>query len=255
LISYRRIKTGEAIEFCALPPLLALLKQRWARMGPDAVFVLPELIFKVKDLKDPTCNTEAWEGFKAWKDMRAPHSDVVRGASNGAREMTAFLKLCGIKSEGITHKSFRKHNISFWASIGIKLKTRMRMAGHSKEEAHYRYDVPAEFEIMRAKEITWRYYQAIMKDEDFFVPTTPYDMYESLMAHWAKFPELLQTTMRQELNGTLQSLHDALRQAFTSQKALIEEQTGILLAENARLRAQLQAIQANCEKLVKHFGL
>jgi hypothetical protein len=262
LISYRRIKTGEPIEFCALPPLLVLLRKRWDRMGPDAVYVLPELIFKVRDLKNPACNTKGWNGFVTWKDMKVPQHDAVRGAAHGSREMTVFLKHCGIKAEGITHKSFRKHNISFWASIGIKLKTRMRMAGHSDEESHYRYDVPAEFEIIRAKDITWRYYQSIMEGEDFWIPTTPYDMYESLMAHWAKFPEIMQASMREELKGTLQSLHDALRTAFDSQKALIEAQTKVLQGENSQLREQLstqekqlQEILTRCDKLTKHFGL
>lgn len=100
LISCRRIKTGEVIEFCALPPLLALLKLRYERLGPDAVYVLPELIFMVKDLKDPACNTKRWNGFETWKNMRVPQSDMVRGAANGAREITEFLKLVGNNRAG-----------------------------------------------------------------------------------------------------------------------------------------------------------
>jgi hypothetical protein len=158
MISYRRIKTGERIEFCALPPLLELLKKRRERLGPNAIYVLPEIIFKKSELRDPECNQEGWHVIAKWK--KVPKKIADRGAENGTKKMTAFLELCGIKTRALTHKSFRKHNISFWASIGIKLKTRMRMAGHSKENAHYRYDVPAAFEIIRAKEITWRYYQA-----------------------------------------------------------------------------------------------
>ena len=56
---------------------------------------------------------------------------------------------------------------------------------------HNRYDVPAEFEIIRASEITWRYYKAIMNDQEFFIPATTYDLYEAFMTHWNKLPERL----------------------------------------------------------------
>jgi hypothetical protein len=258
MVRYFRVKTGERIEFRALPPLLDLLKKRRDKLGPNAVYVLPELIFLKKHQKNPACNTKDWDGFKDWDKVKVPHAAAVRGAANGQKVMSNFLQECGIKTEDLTHKSFRKHNISFWASIGIKLKTRMRMAGHSKESSHHRYDVPAEFEIIRASEITWRYYQAIMKDEDFFIPTSTYDIYEVIMAHWTKLPELLQAILREPLNG----LQGFLREAFGNQKSLIEEQTRILQAENAHLRElvsgqgkQLVAISARCDGLAKHFGI
>lgn len=249
LISYRRVKTGERIEFCALPPLLGLLKKRRDRLGPNAVYVLPELIFKKNDLRDPECNQEGWHVIAKWK--KVPKKVADRGAGNGAKQMTDFLKLCGIKTKGLTYKSFRKHNISFWASIGIKLKTRMRMAGHSKESAHYRYDVPAAFEIIRAKDITWRYYQAIMKSEEFFIPTTPFDIYEALMDHWKQFPAIMRDTMRQELDGSFQPLYQLMRDCFAAQRA-----------ENAQLREQLRvqeehlrAIRATCQGISDHLGI
>jgi hypothetical protein len=258
MIRYFRVKTGERIEFRALPPLLDLLKSRRAKLGPDAVYVLPELIFRKNELKDPACNTKAWAGFKNWDKVKVPKKAALRGALNGSNKMTAFLKLCGIKTEALTHKSFRKHNISFWASIGIKLKTRMRMAGHSQASSHYRYDVPAEFEILRAADITWRYYQAIMKDEDFFIPTTTYDIYEALTAQWSKFPELLQAILLDQFGG----LRTFLQDAFAGQREHSEAQTRILQAENAQLREQMRtqgrqlaAIQDSCGKVAKHLGL
>jgi hypothetical protein len=257
MIRYFRVKTGERIEFRALPPLLELLRKRLERLGPDAVYVLPEVIFLKRDLKDPGCNLKGWRGFKGW-GKKVPKEAADRGADNGTRLMSAFLKQCGIKTDAITHKSFRKHNISFWASIGIKLKTRMRMAGHIKESSHNRYDVPAEFEIIRAAKITWRYYQAIMNDQEFFIPTTTYDIYEAFMTHWNKLPELLKAMLDEPL-GKLQGF---LSDAFAAQRTHAEEQTRILRAENAQLReqlgaqgCQLAAISARCEQLARHFGL
>jgi hypothetical protein len=251
MVRYFRIKTGERIEFRALPPLMDLLRKRREKLGPDAVYVVPELIFLKRDQKDPACNTKGWDGFKKWAKGKVPNDAVIREAAYGAQVMVAFFEKCGIKTEGLTHKSFRKHNISFWASIGIKLKTRMRMAGHSEMDSHNRYDVPAEFEIVRASDITWRYYQAIMKGEDFFIPTTTYDLYEAMMTHWSKFPDLLRAILCEQFSA----LQGFLREAFTSQKALIEEQTRTLQAENAQLRQQLVAISARCDQLANHFGL
>jgi hypothetical protein len=258
MVRYRRVKTGERIEFRALPPLLELLKKRRENLGTDAVYFLPEVIFLQTEQKDPACNTKGWDGFKTWIKGKVPNDDAVRGSGNGTRIMAGFLTECKIKTTNLTHKSFRKHSISFWASLGIKLKTRMRMAGHSKEESHNRYDVPAEFEIMRASEITWKYYQAIMRGEDFYIPTTTYDIYEAIMTQWSKFPELLQAILHDRIDG----LRGFLQEAFAGQRALIEEQTRSLRAENARLLElvgaqgyQLAAIQDSCGKLTKHFGL
>lgn len=73
--------------------------------------------------------------------------------------------------------------------------------GHQRESAHYRYDVPFVDEIIRAKDITWRYYQAIMEGREFFIPTTVFDIYEGLMNHWDKFPDLLRHAMADELGS------------------------------------------------------
>ncbi len=254
MIRYCRVKTGERIEFRALPPLLDRLKKRREKLGPDAVYVLPELIFLRRNRKDPACNTRGWSGFKEWANGKVPNATAIRGSTNGSNTMTEFLKQCGIKTSVLTHKSFRKHNISFWASIGIKLKTRMRMAGHSKQDSHHRYDVPAEFEIMRASEITWRYYQAIMKDEAFFIPTTSYDIYEELMKHWSKFPELLQAAL-----GALQV---TLTESLAEQRAYVQEQAKILRSENAQLKEllaiqgrQLASISARFDQVANYLGL
>jgi hypothetical protein len=207
-IHYWRIKTHEEIDFYALPPLLEWLKRRRTELGSEAVYAFPELIYLNRELTHPECNTTSWEGFKTWKNGEVPQSYAVRGAMYGLSRMSAFLKSCGIKTDGITHKSFRKHNISFWASIGIKLTTRMLMAGHSRLEAHQRYDVPAQFEMVRARDILWKYYQAIMKGEEFFIPTTPYDIYEAIKNENAQLREQL-SNQRQELQ-TLASKLDTL---------------------------------------------
>jgi len=253
LVSYRRVKTTEKIEFAALPPLLDLLRKRRDELGPGAVYALPELIFDRFALRDPKCNRVAFD--------RVPKDVATRGAFNGMKEMNAFFVDCGIKSKEITHKSFRKHNISFWSSLGIKLKTRMRMSGHQRESAHYRYDVPFVDEILRAKDITWRYYQAIMDGRDFFIPTTVFDIYEGLMNHWDKFPDLVRHAMADELRGNFDSLCSLLATSFADQRALIQQQTVILQADNAQFREQLRVqaedlkhIRAILQRLAGHVG-
>ena len=215
-IRYTRIKTGEAIEYYALPPLLDWLKRRKAALASDAVYFFPELIFLDTDLKDPLCNTATWKGFTQWKDGRVPQSYAARGGIYGVNRMTKFLTRCGLKTKEITYKSFRKHNISFWTSVGIKVTTRMLMAGHSQLEAHQRYDVPAEFELVRSRDILWNYYQSIMTKQPFNIPTSAYDIYEAMKLNYA-------------------GLQGKLEQA---------------LAENAGLRQQLQLVDAKLDRLL-----
>ena len=181
-IKYKRMKTGEPIEFFALPPLLDWLKKRREALAPGAVYFFPEVIFLDSELRDPQCNTPEWAGFKQWPEGKAPQSCALRGGIYGAARMSKFLTRCGLKTKEITYKSFRKHNISFWASIGIKASTRMLMAGHSKLESHQRYDVPAEFELVRSRDILWDYYQAIMNGQPFNIPTSAYDIHAGLVA-------------------------------------------------------------------------
>ena len=173
LCRWQRIKSRETIGFAALPPLLELLKKRRADLGADAVYVLPEMVFSEVERKNPLCNTVPWD--------EVPVAVATAAAQRVTKVVTDFLKLCGIKAPGITNKSWRKHNISLWASIGIKQKTRMRMAGHTSLDQHNRYDTPADFEICRARDIMWRYYQAIAAGKPFDIPTTPYDIYEALV--------------------------------------------------------------------------
>ena len=97
-----------------------------------------------------------------------------------------------------------------------------------------------------------------MNGEDFFIPTTTYDIYEAFVAQWSKFRELLQAALRERLD----ELQEFLKDAFAAQRAHAEGQTQILQAENAQLRDQLKAqgqqlaaIQDSCGKLAKHFGL
>jgi len=156
-----------------------------------------------------------------------------------------FLNLCGIKTKDITYKSFRKAQISFWASIGIKLKTRMRMAGHSREDAHNRYDTPAELEILRARDITWKYVEAVRDNRPFFIPTGPYDIYEALMNHWEKFPEMMRDSIHNELGGSLARVEQLLAAGFADQQRYLEskfkQQEGMIL--ELTLSVQSLAIQ------------
>jgi hypothetical protein len=228
-IRYKRIKTQEDIEFYALPPLLDWLKARRALLGQNAVFIFPELIFSGKDLSSPECNTPAWDGFKAWKNMEVPQLFVVRAANYGFQRITDFFKRCGIKAAGISHKSFRKHNISFWTSIGIKLSTRMLMAGHSKLEAHLRYDVPADFELIRSRDILWDYYQSIMAGKSFFIPTTPYDLYAAMKDENAQLREQLNLQGAQ-LQAVMQKLDVLVQLHVAGGKLETEGVEGLLPA-------------------------
>lgn len=259
-VSYNRVKTGEVVQYCALPPLIELLRKRKEALGPGAAYFLPELIYNKKHLKKPGCNKELFE--------KLPERYKQKGSHNGGLVMRRFLNACGIESEELSYKSFRKHNISFWASIGIKLKVRMRMAGHNQETTHHRYDCASEMEINRASQLTWEYLQSVRDGREFFVPTTPYDMYQGLLKHWAQIPDVVRATMHSELGGSFDNLRSLLLDAFTLQTGLIKQQTAILQAENAQLREQLRelreqlreqseclsAIKATCQQIAVKIG-
>ena len=173
LCRWKRVKSRENIGFAALPPLLKLLKKRRSDLGEAAVYVLPEMVFSEVERKNPLCNTVHWD--------EVPVAVATAAAQRVTKVVTDFLKLCGIKAPGITNKSWRKHNISLWASLGIKEKTRMRMAGHTSLDQHSRYDTPADFEICHARDIMWKYYQAIAAGKPFDIPTTTFDVCEVLV--------------------------------------------------------------------------
>jgi hypothetical protein len=161
LVSFPRVKSKEEVRFYASPRLLALFRQRRDRLRRGAIHVFEDLIYTREQRKQPDCNTTAWEG-----DI--PKEFVHRASVQGNNKMRNFLrKVCGFTSLKITNKSFRIHRISFWASVGFKLKTRMRMAGHKNVQRHTDYDRGADFEIKRAAEISWKYYAAIEKGEPF----------------------------------------------------------------------------------------
>jgi hypothetical protein len=254
MITYFRVKTNEMIQFGALPPLLALLKKRRALLGEKAAYVLPELVYGVKERRHPEHNRVSW--------TKVPKESADQAAWRGAHEMNTFLEACGVKTKGLSHKSFRKHNISFWASIGIKLKTRMRMAGHSRESNHLRYDTASEVEILRAREITWKYYEAVAEGREFFIPTTPYDIHESLMDHWKQFPQIMRDAIHAELNGSFEPLYPLIRDGFAERRVHAEKQTALLQAENAEFRQllveqteELRAIKGACLKISARLGL
>ena len=232
MVRYWRIKTGEKIEFGALPPLLKLLKARRERLGPDAVYAIPELTFTANERKDPKCNLEGWEVFEKWPKrdgmLKVPEDVVKYASATAGKAMNTFFKACGIKTKDITHKSFRQHNISFWASCGIKLKVRMRMAGHKLAKDHIRYDTASEREILRASEITWQYYQAIQQGKEFFVPSTALDLYEALLDHWKAFPDTLRAMVSEDLKGNFATLYEHMREAFDAAKAHLERQVADL---------------------------
>jgi anaerobic ribonucleoside-triphosphate reductase len=247
LITYRRVKTNEIIQFAALPPLLELLKRRRDRFGPGAVYALPELIFMVEEIKDPKCNHVNW--------AKVPQDVAVRGAANGIKAINEFLTACKIKTKEITYKSFRKGNISFWASIGIKLKTRMRMAGHTREEAHNRYDTPSEPEILQASKITWDYLEAIREGRPFFIPTGPYDIYKTMEKHWEAFPTIIREMIENELYESFGRLMTLIDRRCGEQQSRTESNGQLLLrafSESAEaLSKAFQAHEQRVEALIR----
>ena len=181
LINYYRVKTGEQIKFYAMQPLMELLKKRRERLGPNAFYVFPELVFTKKEQKDSECNNLGWAYIRGWEGWKkVPKRTRDRGSGYGMVAIAKFLVGCGLKTDcglptdHLTFKSFRQHHISFWASLGIKLSVRMLIAGHTKKDNHGTSDIPTNDELEQVRNITWRYLQAIINDEEFFVPTCQY---------------------------------------------------------------------------------
>lgn len=172
LISYRRTKSGEIVRFAALPPLMEILRERRSRFGPDATYVIPELMFTQADHKDPKCNTIRWE--------RIPPQVLARASAKASQLLSEFFKDCGLEGGALNYKALRAHLISLWAGVGIRSKTRMRMCGHRVEMWHNRFDEPLDTEILAARDVTWNYLQAVLEDRSFAYPTTSYAVQESL---------------------------------------------------------------------------
>jgi len=171
---------GRKVVFGALPPLLDLLKKRRKRVGPEAVYVFPELIFAPAELGNSQCNCAR---------LRGVNGDSQRAARDGAQKairlVADFIVSCGLPLASVNYKSFRAHVISLWASIGMRPGTVAGITGWPTE-LDGPYQVPTEFEIERLREITWKYLEAIRNDQPFFVPTSNYDIYDALMEELRK---------------------------------------------------------------------
>jgi len=225
----RRVKTKEIYEFVALPPLLALLRKRRDQLGPKAIFALPELIFDAKDLSKANGNTVRWKVI--------PEEIVKNGTIAGIAVVNGFLNLCKIKSKAITQKSWRKLMISVWATLGLREKVRMRMAGHRTLEEHLRYDTPAEFIFNRTADVVWRMFCAIRDRKPFFIPTTVFDVYDALKQDLEKLPERFQEILGQGLGP----VHKKLDEGASNIKALHEKVDQLQIA-NQRLEQKLDRI-------------
>jgi len=197
----RRVKTGETYEFVALPPLLTLLRKRRDKLGNKAIFALPELVFTQDELSDPACNTVRWKAI--------PEHIVKRASIAGTGIVNEFLNVCGIKSKGITQKSWRKLIISVCCTIGLRSRVSMRIAGQRTLEEHQRYDTPAEFIFTRTADVVWRMFCAIKDREPFFIPTTVFDVYDELHHDIFKHSVLLQALVTQESQNLRAALGDA----------------------------------------------
>jgi integrase len=233
IISYPRTKTGQVVEFAALPPLMELLSQRRARLGPQAVFVMPELVFAEDELKSPNCNTTRLE--------EVPLNVAMRAAAKGMNLVSSFLKSCGLKEQGLTYKSFRSHQISFLAAAGIQRATRMRMCGHSQEELHKRFEKPLESEILNARNITWKYLQAVQEDRPFSLPATAYDVQECLN----NLPDTIRDAIRADLSGLHNSLEKSCSAVFSEIKT---EHDGLMKALRLLLEECRDVIAANQQR-------
>jgi hypothetical protein len=241
LISFKRVKSREEARFVAIPWLLDLLRQRRERLGLKAAYAMPELIFTREQQSKADCNTTVWE-------EAVPAEYVNRASVQGSKKIRKFLReTCGFTSLKLTNKSFRIHRISFWASVGFKLKTRMRMAGHKDVQRHTDYDRGADFEIQRAAEISWKYYDAIEKGLPFFIPTTPYDLYEVILGHWQQLPEVVRHAMRQELGGTTDSLAKLVIDGFAAQRAYLDSKFERVEQQLAVLVTRVEAIAMSVE--------
>jgi hypothetical protein len=247
LVSGERVKTDERFEFGALPPLVEWFKQRKESLGPGAVYFFPELIFTEEEAKSPECNKSAWK--------KVPQQVAARGSANGMKVINEFLMACGLKTKEVTYKSFRKGNISFWASIGIKLKTRMRMAGHTREDSHNRYDTPWREEILSARDITWKYLQAVQKDEPFFIPTGPYDIYHALIKHWDGLPDIMCAAIHTELNGSFVALQQEMQKHAIEQNKLIKSLEATFVLNFNDSRTSHEWVRLSLQAIMNHFRI
>lgn len=177
LIRLSRRKSGMPMAFAALAPLMELLKERRKRLGPNAVYVFPELIFTQAELRDPSCNGTRLNGDS---------QTAARRAAEKARKLLAdFVVACGLPPTSANYKSVRAHMTSFWASILTRRATMARVTG-CMSECDGPFHVPVDAEIQRLRDITWNYLQAIRNDQPCFLPTSYYDIYEALMAELRK---------------------------------------------------------------------
>lgn len=145
LIHCKRVKTGESVDFFALPPLLTLLHERSARLGPSAVYVFPELIFDEAELLDPLCNRSDW--------VVVPISVAQRAVMNGSAQIKSYFRKIGIKDRCITYKSLRRHMVLVLVSLGVLGELPAAIGSGAQ--------LPHEAEILSAKELTWLYLRLI----------------------------------------------------------------------------------------------
>ena len=237
MVRGRRVKTKAIYEFKALPPLHELLVKRRAELGEKAVYALPELIFTREQRRDPECNTVPWDDVPA---------DYMEGAASCAGTKVAeFLEQCGIKCPELTQKSWRKLLISVWASLGLREKVRMRMAGHRALEEHIRYDTPAHFEMGRTADVVWRMFCAIKAKKPFFIPTTVFDVYDALHEELERLPEIIAQRVVGLLVEENKRLHEKLDAVVAENKTLHQKVDG--------LRSEVQGLHAKLDTLLTRF--
>jgi hypothetical protein len=155
--------------------------------------------------------------------------------------VSSFFKSCGLKEQWLTYKTFRSHQISFLAAVGINRATRMRMCGHSHEELHKRFEKPLESELMKAGDITWKYLQAVQENRPFSLPATAYDVQECLN----NIPDTIRDAIRADLSVLHHNLEKSTSAAFAEIKA---EQDGLMKALLLLLEECRQVIAANQQR-------
>jgi hypothetical protein len=182
-----RIKTEVPFRFMASE---RLKKWLWQRRREGEVYVFPELVFGVREQKHPDCNRKPL----AKRKEKSRHNAVT----GRAREyFDPFLKRCKIKRKGISYKSFRHYNISYWKSTGTPDEVGMAIAGQLSYEAYVNYAAPAWVLIGRAKASLEQHYENVGNG-------TPEHHYLTLTeATRAMQRELLrlEQTLRQEFQG------------------------------------------------------
>jgi hypothetical protein len=246
-VSYRRVKSREEARFQANPYLLKLLRERRDKLRPGAAYLLEDIMFTQEQRADPKCNTAEWDDI--------PKEYVTRASVQAGNKIRKFLReRCKFDSERISYKSFRIGRISFWASVGFTLKTRMRMAGHASVQRHTDYDRGSEVEIRRAAEVSWKYYEAVEQGQPFFIPTTPYDLYEFIKKKWDALPEIVTSAMASKLGGSFQLLEYLMRTAFAEQKAAIDRRLDAQQATLDQINRKLDRIDSHLMAVANHFG-